>query len=98
MPTYIYETIPKNAKAKPRRFEVDQRMSAPALTKDPETDEPVRRVITGGIGFIGASDKTSGDSGPSGMGPCGMEGDCGMADDCPAMGGGGHTCHPGCQH
>ena len=52
MATYIYETIPKNSKQKPRRFEVEQKMSDPALTKDPETGLPVRRVITGGCGVV----------------------------------------------
>lgn len=52
MATYIYETIPKNPKQKPRRFEVEQKMSDPALTKDPETGLPVRRVITGGSGLV----------------------------------------------
>lgn len=52
MATYTYETIPKNSKAKPRRFEVQQKMSDPALTTDPETGEPVKRVITGGCGNI----------------------------------------------
>lgn len=50
MPTYVYETIPKNARKKPRRFEVIQKMSDDALTKDPKTGEPCRRVITGGSG------------------------------------------------
>ena len=52
MAAYIYETIPKNPKQKPRRFEVQQSMKDAALTKDPKTDEPVRRVITGGSGNI----------------------------------------------
>ena len=52
MATYTYETIPKNAKDKPRRFEVQQKMSDPALTTDPETGLPVKRVITGGCGNI----------------------------------------------
>ncbi len=52
MATYVYETIPQNAKQKPRRFEVVQKMSEPALTKDPETGEPIRRVIVGGSGWI----------------------------------------------
>lgn len=50
MAAYIYETIPKNPKQKPRRFEVQQSMKDAALTKDPKTGEPVRRVITGGSG------------------------------------------------
>ena len=52
MATYVYETIPKNAKQKPRRFEVVQKMSEPALTKDPKTGEPIRRVIVGGSGWV----------------------------------------------
>ena len=52
MATYIYETIPKNPKDKPRRFEVEQKMSEPALTRDPKTGLPVRRVITGGSGIV----------------------------------------------
>jgi len=52
MATYIYETIPNNPKAKPRQFEVQQKMSDPPLKVDPETGLPVRRVITGGSGNI----------------------------------------------
>ena len=52
MATYIYETIPKNPKQKPRRFEVVQKMTDAPLTKDPETGLPVRRVISGGSGMV----------------------------------------------
>lgn len=52
MATYIYETIPKKKGHKPRRFEFVQKMSDPALTHDPKTGEPVRRVIVGGSGNI----------------------------------------------
>lgn len=52
MATYIYETIPANPRKKPRRFELEQKMSEEALTKDPKTGEPVRRVITGGSGIV----------------------------------------------
>ena len=52
MATYIYETIPQKPRQKPRRFEVEQRMSDEALKKDPKTGEPVRRVITGGSGVV----------------------------------------------
>ncbi|MEY2410109.1 MAG: hypothetical protein QOF48_2779 [Verrucomicrobiota bacterium] len=52
MATYIYETIPKNPKAKPRRFEIQQKMSEPALKTDPESGLPVRRVIVGGSGLV----------------------------------------------
>ena len=50
MPTYVYETIPTKPDEQPRRFEVQQKMSDPALTTDPQTGEPVRRIITGGSG------------------------------------------------
>lgn len=52
MATYIYETIPKDARTKPRRFEVVQKMSEPALKTDPETGLPVRRIIVGGSGIV----------------------------------------------
>ena len=52
MATYVYETIPKNPKEQPRRFEVQQKMTDAPLTQDPETGEPVRRVIIGGSGLV----------------------------------------------
>ena len=52
MATYTYETIPQKKGQKPRRFEFVQGMTEPALTHDPETGLPVRRVITGGCGNI----------------------------------------------
>ncbi len=48
MATYVYETTG----ATKRRFEVRQSMNDPALTHDPETGEPVRRVISGGYGIM----------------------------------------------
>ena len=44
MATYVYETIPANSDEKPRRFEVQQKMSDPPLTTDPVTGQPVRRT------------------------------------------------------
>lgn len=52
MATYVYETIPTNPDATPRRFEVQQKMSDPPLKTDPQTGEPVRRIITGGSGLV----------------------------------------------
>jgi predicted nucleic acid-binding Zn ribbon protein len=49
---YVYETIPKSSRGKPRRFEVEQKMSDPALKTDPKTGRPVRRVISGGSGLV----------------------------------------------
>lgn len=48
MATYVYETIPQKPGQKVRRFEIEQKMSDDALTHDPKTGEPVRRVIVGG--------------------------------------------------
>ena len=48
MATYLYETIPQKPGEKPRQFEFIQKMSEPALTHDPETGKPVRRLIVGG--------------------------------------------------
>ena len=52
MATYLYETIPRQAGAEPRRFEVVQSMKDAPLTRHPDTGEPVRRVISGGFGFM----------------------------------------------
>ncbi len=50
MPTYIYESKPTDGTA-PERFEVVQRMTDEPLVKHPQTGEPVRRVIAGGLGI-----------------------------------------------
>ena len=52
MATYVYETIPQKKGQKPRRFEYVQKMSDPALTHDPESGLPVRRIILGGSGPV----------------------------------------------
>ncbi|MCH7852818.1 MAG: zinc ribbon domain-containing protein [Proteobacteria bacterium] len=51
MPTYLYETIPGDSGGEPRRFEITQRMSDRPLTEDPVSGQPVRQIITGGIGI-----------------------------------------------
>ena len=68
MPIYVYETVEEP----PRRFEVKQAMSEPALTHCPETHVPVRRVISGGYGLIrkGASPSSGPAAGGCGSG-CG---------------------------
>jgi len=69
MPTYVYETTG----ATKRRFEVRQSMKDAALTHDPETGEPVRRVISGGYGIMqkgSAQAQSSGGGGSCGSG-CG---------------------------
>ncbi|MCS1411471.1 MAG: hypothetical protein M2R45_04671 [Verrucomicrobia subdivision 3 bacterium] len=52
MATYTYETIPQKKGERRRRFEVQQRMTDPPLKKDPKTGAPVKRVITGGSGWV----------------------------------------------
>ncbi len=58
MATYVYETVPQRTGEQPRRFEVVQSMKDAPLTRDPQTGEPVRRVITGGYGLMGVGDKS----------------------------------------
>jgi predicted nucleic acid-binding Zn ribbon protein len=48
MPTYVYETVKHPA----RRYEIKQSMKDDALRVHPETGEEIRRVITGGFGYI----------------------------------------------
>jgi predicted nucleic acid-binding Zn ribbon protein len=64
MPTYVYETTG----AKKRRFEIRQSMNDAALTHDPETGEPVRRVISGGYGIM---EKGASEPRPAGGHSCG---------------------------
>jgi predicted nucleic acid-binding Zn ribbon protein len=64
MPIYVYETT--NPKKRVRRFEIQQSMKDEPLRTDPKTGEPVRRVISGGLGV-----KVTGSyRGPS-VGSCG---------------------------
>ena len=46
MPTYVYH------RADGTTFEVVQRITDPPLTEDPETGQPVQRVITSGPGLV----------------------------------------------
>ena len=52
MATYVYETIPQRPGEKPAQFEVRQSIKDAPLTRHPTTGLPVRRVISGGYGFI----------------------------------------------
>jgi predicted nucleic acid-binding Zn ribbon protein len=71
MPTYVYETTGKSK----RRFEVKQSMRDAPLTQDPETGEPVVRVITGGYGFLEKGKATA--PAPASGGHCCGGGGCG---------------------
>jgi len=74
MPTYVYETLGPRK----RNFELRQSMKDPALTHDPETGEPVRRVISGGYGILekGSAKSVKRAPAPSGGHCCGGAG-CG---------------------
>jgi predicted nucleic acid-binding Zn ribbon protein len=62
MATYVYETIPTQEGELPVQFELQQSMKDEPLTKHPETGVPVRRLISGGLGFTGTAKQDS-DSG-----------------------------------
>ncbi|MBG86263.1 MAG: hypothetical protein CMO80_05110 [Verrucomicrobiales bacterium] len=60
MPVYVYETIPTDASEAPRQFEYKQSMKDDALTHDPDTGLPVRRLIQGGyLSTSGATESSS---------------------------------------
>lgn len=65
MATYVYETVPRQPADQPRRFEVVQSMKDAPLTRHPETGEPVRRVITGGFGFMKPAARSTAVSSPA---------------------------------
>jgi predicted nucleic acid-binding Zn ribbon protein len=48
MPIYVYETVKRPA----RRYEIKQSMKDNALRTHPETGEEIRRIISGGLGFM----------------------------------------------
>jgi len=64
MPTYVYETVSPT----PERFEVRQRFDEPALAIHPQTGEPVRRVLSGGLAVLPNGVKSS-DGPEAGCGP-----------------------------
>jgi len=51
MPTYIYQTIPEKEGDEVEEFEFVQSMKDAPLTVHPDNGKPIRRVITGGLGF-----------------------------------------------
>jgi predicted nucleic acid-binding Zn ribbon protein len=76
MPIYIYETIPAAPNETARTFELRQSMKDDAFSHHPETGEPIRRVITGGLGILTSG--KSGSASPTGGHRCGSGG-CGCA-------------------
>ncbi len=55
MAVYVYETIPSKEGGPVRTYEIRQSMKDAALTNHPDTGEPIRRVITGGLGVMTSS-------------------------------------------
>ena len=76
MAIYTYETIPASADEPVHTYELRQSMRDSAFTHHPETGEPIRRVITGGLGIMTSG--KGGSSAPSSGHSCGMGG-CGCA-------------------
>ncbi len=74
MITYLYETIPTRNGEEPKVYEIRQPMGAPALTHHPDNGEPLRRIISGGVG-VQTSRKGASSPPPSSCG-CG-HGGCG---------------------
>jgi len=83
MPVYVYETIPQLPDQPVRRFELKQSMSEPALSRDPDSGQPVRRVISGGYGLM-----LKGDAGDASAGEC-ANGSCATTPP-------SHSCGSGC--
>jgi predicted nucleic acid-binding Zn ribbon protein len=73
MPTYVYETISPT----PERFEIRQGFDDPVLTAHPETGEPVRRVISGGLAVL-PNGSPAADQAQHGCGPATCQ--CGRFD------------------
>ncbi len=63
MPTYVYETIPTASGEAVERFEFRQSMTEDALSAHPDTGKPIKRVITGGLGYVGATRGAPSDGG-----------------------------------
>lgn len=55
MAVYLYQTIPVRDGEPVRTYEIRQSMKDAALSRHPETGEPIRRVITGGLGVMTSS-------------------------------------------
>ena len=70
MATYVYETMGE----KPVRFEIQQSMNDKPLIRHPETGEPVRRVISGGLDVMSTSRAAAQ---PTSGGACCGGGGCG---------------------
>jgi predicted nucleic acid-binding Zn ribbon protein len=70
MPTYVYETIPSKPGERVDQFEVQQSMKEDPLKTHPETGKSVKRVISGGYGYVSKGRSGSGSDHSCGHG-CG---------------------------
>ncbi len=70
MAIYVYQTVPAKEGGPVRTYEIRQSMKDAVLTEHPETKEPIRRVITGGLGIM-TSSKGGSAPPPQGGGGCG---------------------------
>lgn len=77
MATYIYETIPETPDQAVRTYEIQQSMRDAAFTRHPETGEPIRRIITGGLGIMSSGKISSSAPAASGGHGCGAGCGCG---------------------
>jgi predicted nucleic acid-binding Zn ribbon protein len=73
MAIYVYQTVPEIEGEPVQTYEIRQSMKDAALTEHPETKEPIRRVITGGLGIMTSS---KGGSAPPAQGGGGCGGGC----------------------
>jgi predicted nucleic acid-binding Zn ribbon protein len=76
MAIYTNETIPAAPDQPVHTYEIRQSMKDAALSTHPETGEPIRRVITGGLGIM-TSGKGGASAAPSNGHGCGAGCGCG---------------------
>lgn len=74
MPVYEYEILGPDGVAR-GVYEVEQKMSEPALTRHPQTGEPLRRILSST--FAGASSSSASSDAGCASGACDFGG-CGM--------------------
>jgi predicted nucleic acid-binding Zn ribbon protein len=60
MPTYVYETIPSTRGEQVVHFEVHQSMKDAPLKLHPQTGQAVKRLISGGYGYVSKGRSKSG--------------------------------------
>jgi predicted nucleic acid-binding Zn ribbon protein len=77
MAVYVYETVPSKKGEPVRTYEIRQSMRDAALTKHPETGEPIKLVITGGLGVLTSSKGGPPPGPPAGGHYCGGACGCG---------------------